>query len=139
MRMHQDEAPTLTPVSDVKPSREEILERDAENGDSDVTPTTGENREEQGPIDGDIEMANGLDSSGTYDEKEGTARQDEADHRRTDHDWHWSEPTARPDAVAAHLSGSMGSLYKLSSTRKEPCTLRTFSHFSPLVFCFLGC
>jgi hypothetical protein len=141
VRGHPEEAPTLTPVSDVKPSREEMLERDRDISDTNViipTSTAGDDNEEQGLIgDGDVEMMNGLDDSRSYEAKEGTEKQDQADHRRTDHDWHWSEPTARPDAVAAHLNGSMDSLYKLSSTRKEPCA-PSYTFLSPFLYVLLS-
>jgi hypothetical protein len=42
--------------------------------------------------------------------------------RRTDHDWHTREPTARPEAILARLNADMGKLYKLCEQRKiSPC------------------
>jgi hypothetical protein len=92
------EASTLTPVSDVRPTNEEDVEEDEIGQET--------RRNEEPSDEADISM--------TEDHE-----QNDAENRRTDHDWHWSEPTARPDAIHRHLNADMGDLYKLSSTRKD--------------------
>jgi Rox3 mediator complex subunit len=101
-----EETSTLTPVSDVKPSREDIHERDV--------PTP--------PIDQGDNRADGSDVEMAEDQDE-TRPDHEPSRTQTNHDWHWDEPTARPEAVAARLNASIDNLYKLASTplvRGEP-------------------
>jgi Rox3 mediator complex subunit len=103
-----EEASTLTPVSDVKPSRDEEMQ-EREDGDE-RSPQRQDQQHENGSDD--VDMVEAHIESGDR-RSSGSLEQG---HVQTNHDWHWSEPTARPEAVAAHLNANMGNLYKLAST-----------------------
>lgn len=128
-----EEASTLTPVSDVaKPSSHEEMmlleEEEKEARDEASSPTqtavapvvkeekeieeeVPQERHEDDGSDADVDMAGTHAESGDSED-----RSNDMVHVQTNHDWHWSEPTARPEAVASHLNASMGNLYKLAST-----------------------
>lgn len=94
----RDAAPdtsTLTPISDDAKAADDELIIDQSREHTSHVETRQNNHE-------DVEMGDAHGEEGSNP-------------LQSDHNWHWREPTAHPDAVSKRLNSEMGQLYKLLS------------------------